>query len=68
MTKFEVELIDDLWRICDLLRQMEYKHKSLGFAVIVDDMKEQDKLSILYMVRCTCVQPTEYDEAFYNAL
>ena len=61
MVKFEAKTEDDLWRICDILRQMSYKFVHVGRAVLVEDMKEDERLSILYLVRCRCVQPTEFD-------
>lgn len=61
MVKFEAVTDDDLWRICDILRQMAYKFVPIGRAVLVEDMKEGERLSILYLVRCKCVQPTEFD-------
>lgn len=61
MVKFEVKTEDDLWRICDILRQMAYRFVPLGRSVLVEDMKEDERLSILYLVRCECVQPTEFD-------
>ena len=61
MVKFEVKTDDDLWRICDILRQMAYKFVPVGRAALVEDMKEDERLSILYLVRCECVQPTEFD-------
>lgn len=61
MIKFEARTEDDLWRICDILRQMAYKFVTAGRAVLVEDMKEDERLSILYLVRCKCVQPTEFD-------
>ena len=61
MVKFEVWTDDDLWRICDILRQMAYRFVPAGRAVLVEDMKEGERLSILYLVRCECVQPTEFD-------
>lgn len=61
MVKFEARTEDDLWRICDILRQMAYKFVPVGRAVLVEDMKEDERLSILYLVRCKCVQPTEFD-------
>lgn len=61
MVKFEAKTEDDLWRICDILRQMSYKFVPVGRAVLVEDMKKDERLSILYLVRCKCVQPTEFD-------
>ena len=61
MVKFEARTEDDLWRICDVLRQMAYRFVPVGRAVLVEDMKEDERLSILYLVRCECVQPTEFD-------
>ena len=61
MVKFEAKTEDDLWRICNILRQMSYKFVTVGSAVLVEDMKEDERLSILYLVRCKCVQPTEFD-------
>ena len=61
MVKFEVKTDDDLWRICDILRQMAYRFIPAGRSVLVEDMKEGERLSILYLVRCKCVQPTEFD-------
>ena len=61
MVKFEVNTDDDLWRLCDVLRQMAYKFVPIGRSVLVEDMKEGERLSILYLVRCECVQPTEFD-------
>ena len=61
MVKFETKTEDDLWRICDILRQMAYKFVPVGRAVLVEDMREDERLSILYLVRCKCVQPTEFD-------
>ena len=61
MVKFEAKTEDDLWRICNILRQMSYKFVTVGRAVLVEDMKEDERLSILYLVRCECVQPTEFD-------
>ena len=61
MVKFETRTEDDLWRICDILRQMAYRFVPVGRAVLVEDMKEDERLSILYLVRCKCVQPTEFD-------
>ena len=61
MVKFEARTEDDLWRICDILRQMAYRFVPVGRAVLVEDMKEDERLSILYLVRCKCVQPTEFD-------
>jgi hypothetical protein len=68
MIKFEVVKEDDLWRICDLLKQMHKKYKAIGMAVVTDDIREDERLSILYLVRCVCVQPTEYDITLYNAV
>lgn len=67
MIKFETVIEDDLWRICDLLRQMPYKFMPVGKAVLVEDMKDEDRLAISYLVRCVLVKPTEYDEEVYNA-
>jgi len=61
MIKFEARTEDDLWRICDILRQMAYRFVPAGRAVLVEDMKEDERLSILYLVCCECVQPTEFD-------
>ena len=61
MVKFEVKTEDDLWRICDILRQMAYRFVPVGRSVLVEDMKEDERLSILYLVRCECVQPAEFD-------
>ena len=61
MVKFEARTEDDLWRICDILRQMAYKFVHVGRSVLVEDIKEDEHLSILYLVRCECVQPTEFD-------
>ena len=61
MVKFEVNTEDDLWRICDILRQMSYRFVPIGRSVLVEDMKEDERLSILYLVRCECVQHTEFD-------
>ena len=61
MVKFEVKTDDDLWRLCDVLRQMAYRFVPAGRAVLVEDMREDERLSILYLVRCECVQPTEFD-------
>lgn len=66
MVKFESRTEDDLWRICDILRQMAYKFVPVGRAVLVEDMKEDERLSILYLVRCKCVQPTTFDITLYN--
>lgn len=61
MVKFEVNTEEDLWCICDILRQMAYRFVPIGRSVLVEDMKEGERLSILYLVRCECVQPTEFD-------
>ena len=61
MIKFEVKAEDDLWRICDILRQMAYKFVPIGRSALVEDMKEDERLSILYLVHCECAQPTEFD-------
>ena len=61
MVKFEAKIEDDLWRICDILRQMAYRFVPVGRAVLVEDMREDERLSILYLVRCECVQPAEFD-------
>lgn len=66
MIKFEVETDDDLWRLCDVLRQMAYKFVTIGHAVLVKGMKEDERLSILYLVRCECVQPTTFDVTLYE--
>lgn len=66
MVKFEVKTDDDLWRLCDVLRQMSYRFIPVGRAVLVEYMKEDERLSILYLVRCECVQPTEFDITLYN--
>ncbi len=66
MVKFEVKTEDDLWRICDILRQMAYKFVPVGLAVLVDGMKEDERLSILYLVRCECIQPTVFDCSLMN--
>lgn len=66
MVKFESRTEDDLWRICGILRQMAYKFVPVGRAVLVEDMKEDERLSILYLVRCKCVQPTTFDITLYN--
>lgn len=68
MTKFEVVKEDDLWRICDILRQTAHRFVPVGLSVLVDDLREDERLSILYLVRCKCVEPTEFDEGLYNAL
>lgn len=67
MVKFEVKTDDDLWRLCDVLRQMAYRFVPVGLAVLVDNMREDERLSILYLVRCECVQTTVFDEGLYNA-
>ena len=61
MVKFEVKTDDDLWRLCDVLRQMAYRFVPIGRSVLVEGMKEGERLSILYLVRCECAQPTEFD-------
>lgn len=66
MVKFEVKTEDDLWRLCNILRQMAYRFVPVGCAVLVEGMKEDERLSILYLVRCECVQPTTFDITLYN--
>jgi len=61
MVKFEVKTDDGLCRLCDVLRQMAYRFVPVGRTVLVESMKEDEHLSILYLVRCECVQPAEFD-------
>ena len=53
MVKFEAKTEDDLWRICDILRQMAYRFVPVGRAVLVEDMREDERLSILNPLSCT---------------
>lgn len=67
MVKFEARTEDDLWRICDILDQMVCEYIAVGLAVLVHGIKEDERLAILYLVRCECTQPTEFDRGRLNA-